>query len=40
MKFLQKSLAFFLGTEYDKKDGQNAPGALKERDTGADQEIG
>lgn len=24
MKFLQKSLAFFMGTEYDYRDGQSA----------------
>ena len=40
MKFLQKSLAFFAGTEYDYRDVQNAPVALEERNRGADQEIG
>ena len=40
MKFLQKSLAFFLGTEYDERDGQTALYVFRQTDRSADQETG
>lgn len=40
MKFLQKSLAFFVGTEYDYRDGRSVPKVLREENCTVDQQTG